>query len=328
MNTSEIIGLIVAIVCLMSFSAVFTILYGMFSKKNIEEISQGKKDIEILEATLIEKEKKKSRTKKGFKIFGKVLTSVVSVAILVFFVASIYSKISSNILSFGDTSVLVIVTGSMSEKNSANSYLAQNSLNNQFSAGDIILIHKAEQEELSVYDVVAYKNDDTGKIIVHRIRLIKSVDGITRYVTRGDANNVDDSSTGIVFEDVIGVYKDEKAAYIGSFVLFLQSNIGIITILSITYCLFMYDFYDRKYDIKYNDRKDKLIKAIGFDLSNKHRYSSDFDEIIYYKGMKYIFKDGDLLSKSVEKSPIGDEDSLYKIEQSTKAKKGERVDIK
>jgi signal peptidase I len=327
MSTSEIIALIIAIICLVSFSAVFTILYGMFSKKNIEEILQGKKDIEILEATLIEKEKKKSKIKKGFKIFGEVLTGVVSVAILVFFVASIYSKISSNILSFGDTSALVIATGSMSEKNSANSYLAQNGLNNQFSAGDIILIHSVKQDELAAYDVVAYKNEDTNKIIVHRIRLIKSVDGVTHYVTRGDANNADDSANGVIFEDIIGVYKNEKATYIGSFVLFLQSNIGIITILAITYCLFMYDFYDRKYDIKYNDRKDKLIKAIGFDLSNKHRYSSDFDEIIYYKGMKYIFKDGDLLAKSVEKSPIDDEDSLYKVEDIKGDKRGEKVDI-
>jgi signal peptidase I len=327
MSISEIIALIIAIICLVSFSAVFTILYGMFSKKNIEEIVQGKKDIEILETALIEKEWKKSKTRKGFKIFAKALTRILSAAILLFFIASIYSKITNNVLSFGDTSALVIATGSMSEKNSANAYLSENNLDDQFSAGDIILIHSVNEEDLSVYDVVAYKNEDTNKIIVHRIRLIKSVDGLTHYVTRGDANNVDDSSAGIVFEDIIGVYKDEKANYIGSFVLFLQSNIGIITILSITYCLFMYDFYDRKYDIKYNDRKDKLIKAIGFDLSSEHRYSSDFDEIIYYKGMKYVFKDGDLLAKSVEKSPIDDEDSLYKVEDVKGDKKGEKVDI-
>jgi signal peptidase I len=326
MSGNEIIALVVAIICLVSFSIVFTILYGGYSNKNVSEIVSGKRDIDILETSVDEHQKAKDKKRKVFRVIQKVFSITIGSLILAGFAFSLYFRVTDNTMLVNDTGVLVIATGSMSSKNKSNTYLTTNSLNDQFAAGDIIVINRVAETELAKYDVIAYKNEDSGLTIVHRIRDIQIVNGVTYYKMRGDANNVDDDYE-LTYKDVVGRYDGGIVPYLGSFVLFLQSNIGIITILSLLYCLLMYDHYDRKLEKEAENRKRKLIEAIGFDLDSKDEYKSDFDETIYYKGVKFVFKNGDLLGKTNEKSPIGDEDTIYKVTGKNDDKKEDKVKI-
>lgn len=74
---------------------------------------------------------------------------------------------------FGDSTLVVIASGSMSEKN--NDIIKKHpELNNQFDTYDIIGITKYQkQEEISLFDVVAYKNKRTLRLFIVLLKSIK-----------------------------------------------------------------------------------------------------------------------------------------------------------
>ena len=70
--------------------------------------------------------------------------------------------------------VTAIVDSSMEEKNTKNSYLFNNNLNNQISAFDLITMYKIPKEEdLKLYDIVIYEVD--GILVIHRIVGIEEI---------------------------------------------------------------------------------------------------------------------------------------------------------
>ena len=80
----------------------------------------------------------------------------------------------------------------MSQQNEANTYLKTNNLNNQFNTYDIIQIQKYKDvDQVKLYDVVAYRNDEN-IVIVHRVIEIKETDGAKTFITQGDSNNASD----------------------------------------------------------------------------------------------------------------------------------------
>ena len=137
----------------------------------------------------------------------------------------------------------------MSQRNEANDYLDEYHLYNQFDTYDIIGVTKYNSiEDVKQFDVVAfYGQDDI--IYVHRI--IEVRDNNT-FVTRGDSNAISDTNRlyngYLTYDKIIGYYNGSRAPLIGVFIVFLQSNSGIITILSVVYCLLMFDHYKTKYD--------------------------------------------------------------------------------
>ena len=271
MANLEIISLVVTLVCLISFSAVFTILFKHYYSSNIEKINSGDNDLDLLvEARNIERAKT-SKKNKTLKIIGKVVSYLVFAIVIVIFGFTLYSRFSGNVMPFGNTSLVVIASGSMSEKNEENTYLS--SLNNQFNTYDIIEITKYDsQNDISLYDIVAFKNDE-GVTIVHRIIDIEEVNGEEVYITRGDANSVSDNGSQyddyLHYENIIGYYNGTRIQSLGIFVVFLQSNAGIITIVAIAYCLIMFDYYSNKYDEAVKNRTDLLVNSLQYDLSNE-----------------------------------------------------------
>jgi len=114
--------------------------------------------------------------------------------------------------SFLGYTPLVIDTGSMSP---------------EFEAGDLAVIKTTDMpERLRVGQIICYK---TGKVyITHRIDHIEYADsGELMYVTKGDANNVPDT-VRVAPSQILGVYEHHLDG-VGSFVLFLQSPLGMAT---------------------------------------------------------------------------------------------------
>ena len=56
MTPTEIISLVVTLVGVGCFAAVFTILYGKYSKGAIKEVKSGKRDIELIDQSITEQD--------------------------------------------------------------------------------------------------------------------------------------------------------------------------------------------------------------------------------------------------------------------------------
>lgn len=328
MTSIEILSLVITAICLISFCIVFTFLFRNYYINNIENISKGREDVDIIEFAIEENKENRNKKKvKAKRIASQVVSYSVLAIVLVFFGFSVYSRFFNNNLLFGDIGYVVISSGSMSERNSANTYLDTYHLDNQFDTYDIIGIQKYEsQDDVKLYDVVSfYGQDDI--IYVHRIVGINS-NGT--YVTRGDSNNIDDTNRlyegYLTYDQIIGHYTNFRIPLVGVFVIFLQSNSGIITIVSIVYCLLMFDHYKNKYEETIYKRKDLLVKDLDIDLNLIDDVKDVFIykdiEKLYFNNFEYTYEDG----KYVNKIELNDEEiARVRDEYDAKVKENEKT---
>ena len=199
----------------------------------------------------------------------------------------------------GDNAVMVVASGSMSQKDESNDYLFTYNLNNQFQTYDMITLTKvSNQSQLEMYDVIAFRNNKNINVI-HRIINIEYVDGVAKYTTRGDANAATDSYHP-TFNDVIGKYTGKRIPAIGIFIMFFQSYAGIITVASVVYCMFMISHFSRKSDEASEERTELLSNVFDFNSLNEEEIDSmnqGFNQYVYYQGYKYIFGENGFISK-------------------------------
>lgn len=286
MSKAELLSLIVTLGGVIVFSLLFTLLFRHLSYKEIEEVERGEHDIELIDEA-IESQKKKGK-KKSWAIVSNALFYAVLIVTIPCFVFALINRFSGNNIAVGDSSILVVASGSMSFKNEANPYLDENNLNDQFSQNDIIVIHKVNsKDDIKLYDIIAYHDPLRQQTIIHRVIGIDEADGTYKLTTRGDANNATDAYHAS-FDDVVGKYEGERAQYIGVFVLFLQSYSGIVTIAAIIYCLSMIDHYGNKIEKSSEERKTQLTKVID-GISEDHSMYKDFKEVVYYQNYAYYF---------------------------------------
>lgn len=298
MSTVEIISLVVTLVCVASFSVVFTILFRNYYVTNIEAVKSGREDMDLIDNAIYQERENRNKGRKTLRIVGRVSEYVILGLISAFFLFSLYSRFAGNSLPFGKYSMIVIATDSMSIKNSNNTYLEEHDLNNQFNAHDIIGVEPYQsQDEVQLYDVVAYKSDSQ-VIIVHRIRAIETVDGEIVYHTRGDKNAIDDDNNlyggYLTYDRIIGHYNGNRIKDLGIFIIFVQSNAGIITIVSIVYCLLMYDRFNNKYEKAVAARTEELRNQTGFDPSTADikDFKITYRESLEYQGKQYVYEKG------------------------------------
>ena len=287
MSSTEIISLVVTLIGIFSFASIFTVLYGSYASMSINEIKSGKRDIEIIDEMI---HNNKSSVKIRSKIMGYVKTIffyLTMCIIIPIFIFALISKFTNNAIMIGDKSVMVVASGSMSFKHENNGYLDTYNLNDQFAKFDVIILEKVDSAaKLRQYDTIAFVNSDNVNVI-HRIKSIKA-NGT--YETRGDANPSSDSYNP-KFDDIIGRYTGYKISGIGMFVLFFQSYAGIITIVSLVYCLLMIDRMSEKINKVQQKRIEHLENALG--IGNDENYKDlkcAYSETIYYKGFAYHFK--------------------------------------
>lgn len=288
------ISLIVTVVCVLSFSIVFTILFRNYYLNQIDSIKRGKDDLAIIENAIYESQQNKKKSSKALSITGKVISYVLLGGVAVGFTFSLITRLTDNTIVLGNTSMIVIATGSMAEKNPRNEYIVTENLNNQFDAYDIIEIKKYNsQDEVKLYDVVAFKNKNN-VTIVHRI--IEILDDGT-YITRGDSNSSSDNGsqylTSLSYDKIVGKYTGNHIKLLGIFIIFLQSNSGIITVVSVLYCILMFDRYRVKYFKTVDERTKYLIDTLNFDIetSTMDEVEAKYLEIFKYKNKEYQFDD-------------------------------------
>lgn len=300
MNTTDIIALIITCLGVFSFALVITILYRNYVRSSIEEIKSGKRDIELIDLAIYESDPKIKKRNKAIDITKNVVYYTFLVFIIPIFGLSIYSRIKNNVTMIGDNAVMVVASGSMSQKEQSNEYLFTYQLDNQFQTYDMITLTKVKsQSQLELYDVIAFRNNKNINVI-HRIIKIDYVDGAAIYTTKGDANTGIDSYQP-KFEDIIGKYTGKRIPAIGIFIMFFQSYAGMITVASVVYCMFMISHYSRKSEIASEERTELLSEVFDFSKLNEEEIDSmnqGYNQFIYYQGYQYLFDESGFVNKT------------------------------
>lgn len=298
MNSFELIALLVTAVGVASFSAIFTILYRSYANSAVAEYQAGKCDVELIDETILTNIKNSKPLRRVFKKVKQVIFWVLLAILVPFLLISVYSKVANGVAMINGHGMIAVASGSMSEKNSANPYLAN--IDNQFNTYDMIMIDKVEKtSDLALYDVIAYVNDE-GVNIIHRIVGYQQTSSGLRFITRGDSNNVDDEYKPSM-DDVLGEYNGTRIPYVGVFLMFLQSYSGIVTVAAIIYCLIMIESVGNKI---YDAREDRLLflqESIDFktDTVQDGNIDSSFTETVYFKDYAYTFNEHGFVSKTL-----------------------------
>ena len=301
MTKIEVIGLVVSLLGFILFAIVFTMLYRSFTKSYINDIKDLKEDKNILDDLIKYNHPSHKKRRKIIKVIKGVVFYGLIILLVPFFVLSLVSRARGDILSFNGKGYLLVGSGSMSQRN--NTYLADNNLYNQFNTGDIIEIKRVKTaDDLKLYDVISFKNNK-GINIIHRIIKINE-DG--SYVTRGDSNLSSDEYNP-KFSDIYGVYTNNRIQKVGYMLMFFKSNFGIMTVIALVYCIFMFDYFSKKSNERYDKRLNEINKMVTdknlkfedlyFQLENNE---IDYELILGH----HLYSNDDLIEKSDEDKKI------------------------
>lgn len=126
--------------------------------------------------------------------------------------ASVLRKILSKILT---VVALIIMLGTVMLVSNQFTYgayvIATPSMTGELNPGDVALYEELDERPVIEGDVIVFDKD--GVVVVHRVEKIETINGITRYYTKGDAN--EDMDAGYILRsDIIG-HVDNKIPYIG-----------------------------------------------------------------------------------------------------------------
>lgn len=207
--------------------------------------------------SLIKRDEEKARRRKRV---GEVFSYCLYGVFFIFFGVVIAFKINGDSFYFGNVSYLVIQTGSMETANSKNEYLSKNGLDNQIPQFSLIGIEQINQEDIKLYDVLAYKNS-SNQIIVHRLININVKDGVTYYTFRGDSNSISDiSETALTFDKIQGRYNGFNNFGLGVAVTYFKSSAGLVAIASASFFFFSFDISEDSIDKEYRERILEVAK--------------------------------------------------------------------
>ncbi len=191
---------------------------------------------------------------------GNVLYVVFIVLCLALAGFGIYMNSSDQPIFINNTSYIVIMTGSMEEKNPDNEYLLENDLDDQITQYSLIGIEHTDFDAVENYDVIAFYDSDHN-IIVHRVIAIHEDNGERTLQTRGDSNNASiDDEMAITEEEFIGTYSGFQNYGLGITITYLRSTLGIIALCGFGLFLLAYSIADGKIDKAYQERIGGIAK--------------------------------------------------------------------
>ena len=126
--------------------------------------------------------------------------------------ASVFRKVISKVLT---VTVLIIMLGTVMLVSNQFTYgayvIATPSMTGELNQGDVALYKNLDENPVVEGEVIAFEKD--GTVIIHRVVDIQTINGITRYYTKGDAN--EDMDAGYIHRsDIIG-HVSYKIPYIG-----------------------------------------------------------------------------------------------------------------
>lgn len=249
----------------------------------------------------VTQQQKINNTKKVVKIIADVLFYVVLALLIVVLICFAVDKFSGEeTYPFFGCRGMVVLSNSMSFKNSEfEDFLSGH--DEQFAKGDLVFTRKLKKgEELQVYDIVTFKKGNL--TVIHRIVDIYDENGVTYYVTRGDAVPESGTDSAKTIDQITGVYVSSWGK-VGIVVKFVQSIYGILaiilclTILTIAYIIMKY---------MNNERNKKQNTNQKNDTSSENEISTN-DEIVISDNSEGDLNDKDTYNNVGETQSVDDE---------------------
>ena len=117
------------------------------------------------------------------------------------------------------------------------------SMEAQIHTGDVVIVKNVDTSTLKAGDIVAFKSGNV--VVTHRIsEIVTTESGEKAFVTKGDANNVNDSGS-VQLTDVKGkvVYHSLK---MGKVVEFCTSPFGIMCVLAVAALIYFMPLFAEK----------------------------------------------------------------------------------
>lgn len=264
---------VLVIICM---TGAFSLLFWLYCHNKRRIVELGGEDAEL--GDYIEKEFVKFRLKKNesalpeefiaykrkqskiLRIITDVAYGCVMLVILGIGCFALAFRASGHQLYLGDTAYLAIQTGSMSKKNSG--HPKYNELpDNQIAQHALIGIRKVEEQELQLYDIIAFRYEST--IYVHRIVQIIEAKDQRFYVTQGDSNTGSfPFETELVIDQIIGKYNGTQSLGWGIFFTYLESEAGIIAIIFAICLLLVIDFSEVYLSKSYKKRMEYIVHEL------------------------------------------------------------------
>lgn len=231
----------VFILCLIVFSlltATFAYLIACITKMEIKLIGYGHRDESIKK----EREKELNKNKRLSQAMlwsNRIFSLLICLALIAVFVFAIYVRTTEDKPANGIPSIKIVKSESMAKKHYKNTYLFENHLDNQFQMFDVVICrHLPAEEDLELYDIVVYKQDDV--YVIHRIVGIEEPNekhpDERHFLLQGDAVQSPDTFP-VLYSQMQSIYEGDRIPFVGSFLLFLQSPAGWLCILLIVFVM-------------------------------------------------------------------------------------------
>jgi signal peptidase I len=134
-----------------------------------------------------------------------------------------------------------------------------------FDSGSLIICKTADPADVEAGDIICFY-DPTGSgttTVTHRVARVETdEDGTLSFITKGDANNAEDTSP-VPAENLVGVYQFHIDG-LGSFAMFMQTTQGLILFIALPVLLLIgYDTIRRRI---YEKQKDSDTDALMAEL--------------------------------------------------------------
>lgn len=169
------------------------------------------------------------RGSKAIRIAVNVLLWVIVIIAAFFSIVTFASKNETGVAWLGGYSPMAVQTDSMK---------------GEFSSGDLIVIRKTDASTLKEGDIITFWTliDNQQAINTHRIIAVQDNNGLRQYMTKGDANPVEDTRV-VAAGDVIGKYAFHIPK-LGKLMDLLSSSTGFLVIIVLPLLLFfIWQFY-------------------------------------------------------------------------------------
>ena len=209
----------------------------------------------IIELDFVEREGKMQKIKKAISIIVILILLpilLISIAILV----DSYTH-PDEVPSFFGWKPFIVLSGSMET---------------QISVGDVVVVKEVDTNTLKKGDIIAFNENNI--VITHRINEVIYEDGKTKYITKGDNNNTQDSGY-VTPEQVEGVFQF-KISRLGNLAMFVQTPIGMIVCLSIpVIILVVIQLNDNKKDKELIDEKMSKQKEMEKEIEKLKKQNEE-----------------------------------------------------
>ena len=318
MSERDIYVLVLCLVVFALFVGVFTFLVVSLVKSKLQIIKAGLDDERII--TEYEKEKQKDqKSELIYKIFSIVMAGI----FCVIFGFAIFVNVTETGYANGLPSIKVVKSGSMSYKNSKNTYLKTHNLNDQFDMFDLVVTRKLPDEfDLKLYDVVVYQHEN-GEMVIHRIVGIEEPNekhpNKRHFKLQGDAVQFADTYP-VLYEQMRGIYKGERVPFVGSFIIFMQSPAGYLCILLVLIGIVLIPIVEKTFA---KAEKKRLESVMATSQTENGVYQAQVVGFLVKRIQQQLEKNGGRTDKPVAKLII--DEKSYSI-FATKPKDGEKLE--